>query len=120
MSRSMGHPMTVVKRAQELVEIGWSAEATSRILADEGVTVTPRTNLRWTNPAQAERDRKRSLAIHRRNTRTQSVFRLRGTTPEYRDEFIRRLDAASVPATSIAKVCSILFDKPMSRHQVTY
>lgn len=48
-AHSRRHPMTVVTRARELVASGWSYEATARMLAAEGATVSACSVRRWTN-----------------------------------------------------------------------
>lgn len=117
MSRTLGHPMPVVQKARELVESGWTAEEASRILANEGISVTGRTIRKWVDPALAARDRERARKFTRARANN-AQFRLRSTTPEFKEAFFRRLDAEGVPSSSIAKVCTVVFGERVSRHYV--
>lgn len=118
MNRGTGHPMTVVTRARELVDAGWSYDAAARLLANEGITVAARTISRWCDPARQEADRRRNLEYHRAHSAQDATYRLKGSTPEYRAGFIRLLAGHGMLRTQIAIACTVVFGVTVSRDDV--
>lgn len=116
------HSTSIMRRANELAEVGWAINDVRRLLHDEfGIRPSRQTIYRWIDPDYAERVRERMREHNARRWAPRWRFNLlERATPECRAAFIRRLHDAHVPAPSIAKVCTILFSEPTTRHQVSY
>jgi DNA-binding transcriptional MerR regulator len=62
-----GYPITVIQRARELREAGWTLDQISELVEREtGTRPACSTVHRWTDPAQERRHRERGRARHRR------------------------------------------------------
>lgn len=120
-STAVRHPMTMVMRARELREAGWSLKRVADHLATEFGCSPPAHNtvLRWCDPAYGQRH----SALRTRRNRQASIKRTTfaigaKTTPEYRDAFMRELAAVGVPSSSIAKVHGVVFGVPIDADRV--
>lgn len=114
------HSTDVMVRAIELRNAGWRPGEIPRILNREfGVCPSRNTIQRWLNPAYAERERLRMKQVNADRWASKWSFNLLArATPDYKVAFIRRLDEEHLAATSIAKVCRVVFDEPWSNYQV--
>lgn len=120
MSTAVRHKTDVMARAIELHAAEWKPGQIPRILDHEfGVRPSRDTILRWVDPSYAEKVRTRMRGINTKRWAALWRFNLlERATPECQAAFMRRLDEQDLAATSIAKVCTIVFGEPVSRHRV--
>ena len=115
------YPVATMLRARELREAGWYATAIRRILTDEGHGSPSLFTIQtWTNRRYLERHHDRMRTRGAARTAERARFRLQGSTPAYRLEFMRALRAADLSPNAIGKVCGVVFGERLSQDQVRY
>jgi hypothetical protein len=115
------YPAAMMIEARRLHRAGWTTREIPALLAaldHAGRAPAQTTVWRWINERGMRRHLERERSYKRSRSAEDGRFTLRGTSPEYREAFMRRLQAERVPRTSIAKVCTVVFDEPYSRDRV--
>lgn len=117
------HPVRMATRACELREAGWSSGQIAGILEREfGARPTRGTVLRWCDPRFAERVEQWRRASNMNANAKRWTFRVGGSNPsrEYREAFVRRLDAEGVSIPDISRVYGVVFGERFSKDQVAW
>lgn len=106
------HPVSLRAEARRMHEAGWSAHRIHQMFRDRLGDAAPAraTVYNWTDDHAYERHKRSVIASHARRRSREPVFRLYGTTPEYRAAFIERLREEGIALNAIAKVCRVVFD----------
>lgn len=109
----------VVAQARQYAAAGFGVREIQRLLEREiGRRPTDYTIRRWLNDGQRQHENARVQAEKTRRRANGATFRLSSNAPAYQHAFIRRLRAQGVPCASIAKVCTVVFDRSWSEYQV--
>ncbi len=111
-ARGRRHPMTVVTQARRYAEAGWKPMEIVRFLADDGIVVSLRSVIRWTNPDVVRADLRHSIARRRRDATRRSgrlAMHITNPTPEFKLTRMRALRELPVSYTAIAKVMAFDF-----------
>lgn len=117
------HPMTVITRARELTEAGYSAARVVRTLEADGVIVSRSSVNRWTTARGARKwqqaNKRRAAAQATKNGSTgMGDPRSR---PEFKLARIRALsEIACLKDAQIARVMAFDFNEPITRAMVRY
>ena len=107
------YPASMMAEARELAEAGFYPVGIRRILQGRHGTVPSLVTIRaWVDPGYAERQNAKCRRRNARLSAERAKFRLRGDTPEFRAQFMRRLRDEGMPHESIARCCRVVFDDP--------
>ncbi len=112
-SKGRRYPASVMRRARELRDAGWSIDAISDLVAQEhGQRPACATVLRWVDPeGSARRDRAARVRLRQRRASTGTYrFKLAGhaDSPEYQAAFVRALRDEGASTSGIAATCNLL------------
>lgn len=120
MSTGVRWPGSVVAEARRLAEGGWTTGQIARLIGNRhGKQPSRNTVLRWVDPAHTAKENQRRCESNRIEWAERWTFTLGSAkSPEYRQAFIRRLRTEGVPASSIAKVCTVVFATPVKQSEV--
>jgi hypothetical protein len=115
-----GYPSTVVARAVELGDAGWSAYAIPGHLEKEfGVRPQDSTVRRWLDPRIAERERRRTRQKERAR-RQQIGMRMIVVDDDRKLELMRRLDDEGMSVAAVAKALRVFTGDSITYHQVRH
>lgn len=120
MSGAISYPASVMLRAKDLREGGWSLRGIQQLLKEEtGFAPTDHTILYWTDPDFRRRD----LARRRRRRSPRTVPGRLGSPLASEDQKLERMQALrqhNLSFRSIAEVMALDFGDQISEEQVRY
>ena len=123
-ARGRRYPITVVKRARELHDAGWTIAQIARLLESElGAAPRDDTIRCWVNETYRQQRTVKQARSQARHRVRRVEFKLggggHGITQEYLRAFVAALRAEGLSPNAIAGVLRVQHDQRWTRHMVT-